>query len=135
MNDSTENTKAKRRPDYRVSAVAPGAGGGAPQFIRVGVGFKLAKSGGISVLCDGIALSGHLVLTGLDDELPPLEGFGHGLPQRPADFVASVGRDTGKDTFWTDIGAGYRHDTHIGVHAAVLPSAGKFVLFPNAREG
>ncbi len=135
MSNETETANAKRRrPDYIAHAVVPASAPTGTRFIRMGVGFNL-KKGGVSVLCDGVALSGHVILTAIDDDLPPLEGFSHGHPPRAGDFIASLGRDSGRETYWTDLGQAWKYDTHISVHAAVFPAAGKFVLFPNAREG
>src|SRR5665213_3347832 len=88
MNDTT----ARKRPDFIAHAVIPGTGENQTRFIRIGVGFSL-KNGGISILTDGIALSGHIILVGIDAELPSLNGFKHGTPMHAPHFVASMVRD------------------------------------------
>lgn len=121
----------KKRPDYIAHAVIPSSDNSPTRFIRAGVGFTL-KSGGVSILTDGIALSGHLILVGIDDELPSLSGFSHGHPSRAADFVASLPREAGP---WPELGSAFRQEGYISVHVAVWPHAGKIILgVPKARQ-
>src|SRR4051794_28333665 len=102
----TDNN-TKKRPDFIAHAVIQGSGETKTRFIRIGVGFAL-KNGGTSILTDGIALSGHLILVGIDDEIPSLSGFKHGTPMHAPHYVASMVRDSadGKG-YWNDIGAAY----------------------------
>lgn len=128
---SENNTK--RRPDFIAHAVVPGTQNTPGQFIRIGVGFTL-KNGGVSLLTDAQALSGHVVLVGIDAELPPLDGFKHGPAAKGADFIASMVRDAGNESYWTDIGTAYRQEGYVSVHVAVWPNAGKIILsVPKAR--
>ena len=124
----TEATQpAKKRPDYIAHAVVPGGGDRATQFVRIGVGFAL-RNGGISLLTDAVALSGHVVLVDIDGDLPALDGFKHGTPLHAPHLVASMVRDSGKESYWTDIGTAYRHDGYVSVHVPVWPTAGKIIL-------
>jgi hypothetical protein len=125
MTDTQPTTK--KRPDYVAHAVVPGSTDTPTRFVRIGVGFTL-KNGGISILSDAAALSGHVVLVGLDAEPPALNGFKHGAPLGAPQFVASMVREAGKESYWTDIGSAYRHDGYLSVHVAVWPSAGKIIL-------
>lgn len=121
----TEQKPAKKRPDYVAHAVAPDGNG--HRFIRIGVGFNL-KNGGTSILTDGAALSGHLILVGIDDELPSLDGFKSTPPARGHHLVASMVRDNGSESYWTDVGHAYRQDGYTSVFVTVWPTAGKIIL-------
>ena len=65
---------------------------------------------------------------GIDDELPSLNGFKHGTPLQAPHLVASMVRDAGKESYWTDVGTAYRHEGFLSVHAAVWPTGGKMIL-------
>jgi hypothetical protein len=121
----TDQKPAKKRPDYVAHAVAPDGNG--HRLIRIGVGFNL-KNGGISLLTDAAALSGHVILVGIDDELPSLDGFKNGPPARGHHLVASMVRDAGGDSFWTDVGHAYRQVGYTSVFVAVWPNANKIIL-------
>jgi hypothetical protein len=121
----TEQKPAKKRPDYVAHAVAPDGNG--YRFIRIGVGFNL-KNGGVSLLTDAAALSGHVLLVGIDDELPSLDGFKNAPPARGHQLVASMVRDNGNESYWTDIGQAYRQDGYTSVFVAVWPGANKIIL-------
>lgn len=123
----TEQKPAKKRPDYTAHAVVPGSGDTPTRFIRIGVGFNL-KNGGVSVLTDAAALSGHVILVGIDGEPPALNGFKHGAPLHAPHFTASMVRDNGNESYWTDIGQASRQDGYLSVHVAVWPTAGKIIL-------
>lgn len=123
----TEQKPTKKRPDYAAHAVIPGGGDTPTRFVRIGVGFNL-KNGGVSLLTDAAALSGHVILVDLDGELPPLDGFKNVPPAHGHHLVASMVRDSGGDSYWTDIGRAYRRDGYTSVFVAVWPQAGKIIL-------
>jgi hypothetical protein len=120
----TNETAKKRRPDYLAYAVIPG---NETSFVRVGVGFTL-KNDGVSVLTDALALSGHLILVDIDGEVPSLNGFSHSDGTSAPHFTASMVRDGGKESYWTEIGHAHRRDGYISISAAVLPISGKIIL-------
>ena len=123
MTEATNTTK-KRRPDFLAYAVVPG---NETKFTRIGVGFRL-KNDGVSVLTDALTLSGHIILVEIDGELPSLNGFSHSTGASAPHFVASMVRDAGNDSFWTDIGHAHKRDGYISIQAAVLPFSGKIIL-------
>lgn len=123
----TEQKPAKKRPDYTAHAVVPGGGDTPTRFIRIGVGFNL-KNGGVSLLTDAAPLSGHVILVDIDGELPPLNGFKHSAPLHAPHFTASMVRDNGNESYWTDIGQAYRQEGYTSVFVAVWPNSGKVIL-------
>jgi hypothetical protein len=70
----TTTTTAKKLPDYL--AFVPIQRTGQPtKYAKVGVGFTY-RNGSIGLLYDAIALSGQIVLVGIDDELPETVSYG-----------------------------------------------------------
>jgi hypothetical protein len=119
------NTSTRRKPDYLVFAVRP-VSGQAPHYTRIGVGFN-HKNGGIGVMYDAIPLSGQIVLISPDSEKPAT--ISYGSPTRKADFEASMVRESGSNSFWTEIGSAYRQDGYLSIQLDVVP-ASKLVLSP-----
>ena len=126
-NDS--NTTGKKRPDYLAYAVHP-VSGAAPHYTRIGVAFH-HKNGGIGVMYDAIPLSGQVVLIEPDAEKPTT--LSYGTPSRKPDFEANMVRESGGNSFWTEIGAAYRQDGYISILLDVVP-ASKLVLSPPKPE-
>jgi hypothetical protein len=114
----------KKRPDY-LAFVPIQRAGQPPKFAKVGVGFTY-RNRSIGLLYDAIPLSGQIVLVGIDDQLP--EAVSYGPPTRGADFEANMVRESGNDSFWTEVGSAYRQDGYLSVICPVFPRDGKLVL-------
>lgn len=114
----------KRKPDFIAHAVRPQAGTG-PKYTRIGVGFNL-KNGGISVLYDAVPLSGQIVLLALDAEKPAT--ISYGSPTRTPSFEASMVRDSGNDSYWTEVGSAWKQEAYLSIQLEVVPTTGKLVL-------
>jgi hypothetical protein len=124
MSENATNP-AKRRPDYLAFAVVPQAGSG-PRYTRIGVGFTY-KNGSIGIMYDAVPLRGQIVLLGIDDEKPG--AISYDAPTRKPDFEASMVREAGpNNSFWTDVGVGYRREGYLSVFCDVVPTGGKIVL-------
>jgi hypothetical protein len=115
----------RKRPDHLVY-VARQRNGQPSTLARIGVGFNY-KNGSIGIVYDAIPLSGHLILTGIDDAKP--ETIGHGVPTRAPQFEANLVRGSGKDSFWTPVGDAYRQNGYLSVFLDAVP-VGKVVLTP-----
>jgi hypothetical protein len=107
-------------------ALRPACSSWSPKYTRIGVGFN-HKNGGIGVMYDAIPLSGQIVLMPPDAEKPAT--ISYGSPTRKPDFEASMVRESGSNSFWTEIGAAYRQDGYISIQLDVVP-ASKLVLSP-----
>jgi hypothetical protein len=129
----TNNTSAKKRPDYITYAVRSQGDNQGPRYTRIGVAFSL-RNGGISVLYDATPLSGQIVLLETDAEKPTAISYGH--PTRKPDFEASMVRDAGPgNSFWTEIGVAYRQDGYVSIFCDVVPNGGKIILTqPKVQE-
>jgi hypothetical protein len=124
-NTNTQTGKAKKRPDYLAYAVISQGGAAGPRYIRIGVGF-IYKKGAVGVNYDATVLNGHLILVGIDDELPTTISYGH--PTRKQDFDACMVREAGPDkSFWTNVGTAYRQEGYISILLDVVPDK-KLVL-------
>jgi hypothetical protein len=121
MTESSNSTR--KRPDHIVY-VARQRNGQPSQLTRIGVGFNY-KNGAIGIVYDAIPLSGHLIITGIDDPKP--ETLSHGVPTRAPHYEANLVRENGKETFWTPIGDGYRQDGYLSVFLDAVP-VGKIIL-------
>jgi hypothetical protein len=120
----TDTKPARKRPDYL--ALAPiTRDGHPPKLARIGVAFNY-KNGSIGVLYDAVPLAGQILLVGIDDDLP--ETVSYGAPTRAPNYEANMVRESGGDSFWTEVGAAYRQDGYISVLCPVLPRDGKLVL-------
>ena len=117
------NTTTRRKPDYLAFAVRP-VSGASPNYTRIGVGF-IHKNGGIGVMYDAIPLSGQIVLIAPDAEKPA--NLSYGTPSRKPDFEANMVRESGSNSFWTEIGSAYRQEGYISILLTVVP-ASKLVL-------
>ena len=115
---------AKKRPDY-LAYVPIRRTGQPPKYAKVGVGFTY-KNGSIGLLYDAVPLSGQIVLVGIDDGLP--EAVSHGAPTRGPSYEANMVRESGGDSFWTEVGSAYRQEGYISVICPVFPRDGKLVL-------
>lgn len=115
----------RKRPDH-VVYVARQRKGQSSTLARIGVGFNY-KNGSIGIVYDAIPLSGHLILTGIDDAKP--ETISPGVPTRAPHFEANLVRESGKDSYWTPIGDGYRQNGYLSVFLDAVPTS-KVVLTP-----
>ena len=123
------NTTSRRKPDYLAFAVRP-VSGQSPKYIRIGVGFN-HKNGGIGVMYDATPLSGQIVLIEADAEKP--SNLSYGTPTRKPDFEANMVRESGSNSFWTEIGSAYRQEGYISIILDVIP-ASKLVLSVPKQE-
>ncbi len=123
---SDNNTK-KRTPDFIAHTVKSQGGNAGPKYTRIGVGFTL-KNGGISVLYDGIPLSGQIILLDSGSDEKPAT-ISYGSPTRKPSFEVSMVRNgSGDNSFWTTIGAAYRQEGYISILVDVVPINGKLIL-------
>lgn len=119
----------RKRPDH-VVYVARQRNGSPSTLARIGVGFNY-KNGSIGIVYDAIPLSGHLILTSIDDAKPTT--ISHGSPTRAPQFEANLVRESGKDSFWTVVGDAYRQDGYVSVFLDAVP-LGKVVLTPTKEQ-
>lgn len=120
------NTNNRRKPDYFAFAVRP-AKGQAPNYIRIGVGFN-HKNGGIGVMYDAIPVTGQIVLIEPDADKP--SNLSYGRPTRKPDFEANMVRESGNNSFWTEIGAAYRQEGYISIQLDVVPPSKLILSLP-----
>ena len=125
MSNESNTTNAKRKPDYLAFAVRSVSGQG-PHYTRIGVGFN-HKNGGIGVMYDAVPLSGQIVLIEPDAEKPSTISYGE--PTRKPDFEANMVRESGSNSFWTEVGSAYRQEGYISILLDVVPPS-KLVLSP-----
>jgi hypothetical protein len=129
MSNESNNTSPKRKPDYLAYAVRSVSGEG-PHYTRIGVAFS-HKNGGIGVMYDAIPLSGQIVLIEPDAEKPSTISYGH--PTRKPDFEANMVRESGSNSFWTEVGSAYRQESYISILLDVVPHS-KLVLSVPKQE-
>ena len=125
-----QNTTTRRRPDYLAYAVRSVSGKG-PHYTRIGVAFH-HKNGGLGVMYDAIPLSGQIVLIEPDAEKPAVLSYGH--PTRKPDFEANMVRESGSNSFWTEIGSAFRQEGYISILLDVVPQSKLVLSVPKERE-
>jgi hypothetical protein len=127
---TNESNTTKKRPDFLAYAVRP-VSGQAPKYIRIGVAFN-HKNGGIGVMYDATPLSGQIVLIEPDAEKP--SEFSYGTPTRKPDFEANMVRESGTNSFWTEVGSAYRQEGYISIQLDVVPASKLVLSVPKERE-
>ena len=123
----TNETNAKRKPDYAAYSLHTTSAGTC--WTRIGVGFTY-RNGGIGILYDSIPQGHRIHLRELDRKAGGAANLSDGIPARKPDFEACNVRETqGDKSFWDRIGSGYaQEDGDIVVLCQVLPLSGKIVL-------
>jgi hypothetical protein len=130
---SQNETTGKKRPDYIAYAVRSQGGDAGPKYTRIGVAFNL-RNGGLSVLYDAVPLSGQIVLLDINAEEKP-QAISYGSPTRKPSFEASMVRESGHDSYWTEVGAAWRQDGYVSIQLEVVPTGGKLILTqPKERD-